>query len=433
MALTDEQKSARATRLKNLKTFEPKDEKQYVFISYKSDDWEIVLDDVVRRMVEDYGLRVYFDKNFDRSNESWIDTMQDAINTQKCCAVLAFVSKSYMESYACMLELIQAYSVNFFNREDLSIVPIIIDESNSLGDACSKSSKAAKIEEWGKYDAMLKTAMNSKRIKRDKDLLSCVRSIRSKKNQVNFEQISQLMVRLLSNNTKYRLYRKGVHDDFFENLKATIEKIDNDVFDPDVKNTAKQAEATQRCSDMLVQSTPESIPAVVEIQQATQAESDSAPSEKKKVFTVTGDITYRLYDKEYTENQSDMMLRFFAQVLKRHQNMVDKLPEYRGMNCVSKTNYTDKANVDDSMPSYFRVCQYFEYENGQAICVGTAYAIKDKLKKMALLLDIVGEDPSIFQSAQVELPAIKKAANEADIRSPKAPGGNAKKEAKNFL
>lgn len=160
-----------------------------------------------------------------------------------------------------------------------------------------------------------------------------------------------------------------------------------------------------------------------------EVDAETESPERKKAFTVTGDITYTLYGEEYTENQSDMMLRFFAQVLKRHQDMVDKLPECSGMNCVSHIDYTKKEYASGEMPSYFRVCRYFQYDNGSAICVGTAYAIKDKLKKMTRLLEIVGEDPSVFRSAQVELPAPRRSGGgEAP-----AAGGRQKKEAKNFL
>ena len=52
--------------------------------------------------------------------------------------------------------------------------------------------------------------------------------------------------------------------------------------------------------------------------------------------SVTGDVRYSIYGKEYEENQSDMMLRVFAQVLMRHPECVDTLPEQAGMNCAAK-------------------------------------------------------------------------------------------------
>lgn len=123
--------------------------------------------------------------------------------------------------------------------------------------------------------------------------------------------------------------------------------------------------------------------------------------------TSTGDIRFTLYGKEYELNQSDMMLTFFAHVLNKHQDIVDELPSYNGMNCVSDVDYSLSENRKADMPTYFRSCEFFEFANGSHICVGTSYSVVDKLKKMALLLNICGESPEIFSSEQVELQAVK--------------------------
>lgn len=134
----------------------------------------------------------------------------------------------------------------------------------------------------------------------------------------------------------------------------------------------------------------------------------------KKPSSTTGDITFTLYGKEYTMNQSDMMLALFAQVLNKHQEIIHELESYKGMNCVSTIDYTKKENRTESMPSYFRISQYFTFGNGESLCVGTAYSIGDKLKKMANLLNICGEDPEIFHSEQVALPAVKKSSEKGN-------------------
>lgn len=123
--------------------------------------------------------------------------------------------------------------------------------------------------------------------------------------------------------------------------------------------------------------------------------------------TSTGDIRFTLYGKEYELNQSDMMLTFFAHVLNKHQDIVDELPSYNGMTCVSDVDYSLPKNRKADMPTYFRSCEFFEFANGSHICIGTSYSVVDKLKKMALLLNICGESPEIFSSEQVELPAVK--------------------------
>ena len=106
-----------------------------------------------------------------------------------------------------------------------------------------------------------------------------------------------------------------------------------------------------------------------------------------------------------------MMLRFFAQVLKRHSECVRNLPEQKGMNCVSSIDYSLSANRDSQMPSYFRICQYFDFGEAGGICVGTAYALADKLRKMSLLLALCGEESAVFHSDQVSLPEVSGGGN----------------------
>jgi hypothetical protein len=134
---------------------------------------------------------------------------------------------------------------------------------------------------------------------------------------------------------------------------------------------------------------------------------NTTDNSRTRQATSTGDIRFMLYGKEYELNQSDMMLTFFAHVLNKHQDIVDELPSYNGMNCVSDVDYSLSENRKADMPTYFRSCEFFEFANGSHICVGTSYSVVDKLKKMALLLNICGESPEIFSSEQVELPAVK--------------------------
>ena len=117
-----------------------------------------------------------------------------------------------------------------------------------------------------------------------------------------------------------------------------------------------------------------------EYEKVISEETENSP-EEKRAFSLTGDVTYTLYGKEYTESQSDMMFRVFAQVLKRHQDKVDTLPEQQGMNCAAKYESIMEPGTPAAKPSYFRCCQNFKFDNGSAVCIGTAYGSADKIKK----------------------------------------------------
>ena len=88
------------------------EEKPYVFISYKSDDWKIVLRDVVYRLWHDYGLNFYFDGAFDGKNPLWTKQFPENMSHPDCKGVLAFVDQKYSTSYATLLELMYSQTVS---------------------------------------------------------------------------------------------------------------------------------------------------------------------------------------------------------------------------------------------------------------------------------------------------------------------------------
>ncbi len=77
----------------------------YVFISYKSDDYEQVLEGIVYEVCRKYNLRVYFDTAFDDESESWIKQFYGNMCNVKCKAMVAFISNKYYSSYATLLEM----------------------------------------------------------------------------------------------------------------------------------------------------------------------------------------------------------------------------------------------------------------------------------------------------------------------------------------
>ncbi len=99
--------------------------KNYVFISYKSDDWETVLTDIVYRLVKDYGLNVYYDGSFDKNPDSWLTQLKKNMEPMKCKGVLAFIDKEYRTSYATIMELM--FSQTRAARKDKRVIPIYLE------------------------------------------------------------------------------------------------------------------------------------------------------------------------------------------------------------------------------------------------------------------------------------------------------------------
>lgn len=93
-------------------------DKPYVFVSYKSDDWEIVLQDIVYRLVKDYHLNIYFDGDFDVHNSHWTTQFPENMADPKCKGILTFLDDSYATSYATLLELMYSQCSCFEKMTD---------------------------------------------------------------------------------------------------------------------------------------------------------------------------------------------------------------------------------------------------------------------------------------------------------------------------
>lgn len=134
--------------------------------------------------------------------------------------------------------------------------------------------------------------------------------------------------------------------------------------------------------------------------------SSNGEKSKTKSSTSTGDITYTIYGKEYTDNQANMMLNVFAKVLQKHHDAVGRIladPENPLMRCASSVNYELPENKTASTPTRYNSGCYFNI--GQGIFIGTALNYPEKLRNISQLLTICGEDFSILQSEQIELPS----------------------------
>lgn len=393
--------------------------RDFVFVSYSKKDKDIVYPLVVK--LQERGCNIWIDKELKRAiGINWQKSALDAIADEKCIAILFMTSKSSLTSAPVFAELVWARRGKKVRRNSLSggpkrIIPINVDEK------WSPSIKG--ISNW------IKEEVRFDKTELEESDYNCLHDIDKSIDQYYNPE---------SNN---RLERKGeiaqvIYDELLEELggnnitfanaddiQTILDNVESTVYveEPSDLEAASRVEKSDTTKNTEAEAPEISVNPASEAvscaekndftvdsdanESETSDHSEAGNDKKKKSFTVTGDVTYTLYGKEYTENQSTMMLRVFAQVLKRHEEIVPTLCNYKGMNCVSKINYELKENRED-MPSYFRVCKYFTYSTG-SICVGTAYSFADKCKKIALLLNICGESNDILVSDQIELPAIK--------------------------
>lgn len=423
----------------------------YVFVSYASKDKEKVYEFVYE--LRKRGINVYIDIELQENiSKNWLQNIKERLYDVDCVAMISFLSLNYFRSYACLIEQLVTrsedlkmekgkYLENFYIALDDNMSTIQKMEDAVYNNTVAKESQSMAIKMVPEEVNVLKDVMEDNiavKSKLKKDVRSTIDSLNTA------HRVAISMLSYIFKESSYSIQKYGTAGDCAQLMYNNFTNDKNDKINIDVLEGLKEKYINASSFTTASSSTESQNSALISVVQDNDTNSNEIDSNeidsndiigdenststdsvatddfatstdninttdntRTRQATSTGDIRFMLYGKEYELNQSDMMLTFFAHVLNKHQDIVDELPSYNGMTCVSDVDYSLPKNRKADMPTYFRSCEFFEFANGSHICVGTSYSVVDKLKKMALLLNICGESPEIFSSEQVELPAVK--------------------------
>lgn len=418
----------------------------YVFVSYASKDKEKVYEFVYE--LRKRGINVYIDIELQENiSKNWLQNIKERLYDVDCVAMISFLSLNYFRSYACLIEQLVTrsedlkmekgrYLENFYIALDDNMSTIQKMEDAVYNNTVAKESQSMAIKMVPEEVNVLKDVMEDNiavKSKLKKDVRSTIDSLNTA------HRVAISMLSYIFKESSYSIQKYGTAGDCAQLMYNNFTNDKNDKINIAVLEELKEKYNNALSFTTAASSTESQNRALISVVQDNDTNSNEIDSNdiigdenststdsvatddlatstdninttdntRTRQATSTGDIRFTLYGKEYELNQSDMMLTFFAHVLNKHQDIVDELPSYNGMNCVSDVDYSLPKNRKADMPTYFRSCEFFEFANGSHICVGTSYSVVDKLKKMALLLNICGESPEIFSSEQVELPAVK--------------------------
>lgn len=423
----------------------------YVFVSYASKDKEKVYEFVYE--LRKRGINVYIDIELQENiSKNWLQNIKERLYDVDCVAMISFLSLNYFRSYACLIEQLVTrsedlkmekgkYLENFYIALDDNMSTIQKMEDAVYNNTVAKESQSMAIKMVPEEVNVLKDVMEDNiavKSKLKKDVRSTIDSLNTA------HRVAISMLSYIFKESSYSIQKYGTAGDCAQLMYNNFTNDKNDKINIAVLEELKEKYNNALSFTTAASSTESQNRALISVVQDNDTNSNEIDSDeidsndiigdenntaidsvatddlatstdninttdnsRTRQATSTGDIRFTLYGKEYELNQSDMMLTFFAHVLNKHQDIVDELPSYNWMNCVSDVDYSLPKNRKADMPTYFRSCEFFEFANGSHICVGTSYSVVDKLKKMALLLNICGESPEIFSSEQVELPAVK--------------------------
>lgn len=282
MGLTQEEKDERLIATKDIVCIDPtRDNSEFVFISYKSDDWKIAINDVVRNLQKTYGLRIYFDGDFDKHDSSWVEHMQNAISSGGCVAVLAFISKKYTQSYACLMELLMTCHPDAmfmrFDNTPVPIIPIIVDDSQDLKGTITRSVEKVHITEWGPYNDMLIRIKEDERVySENRNFRAVIDDLLALKNNVTLGRISAAFYRLLLD-SQIKVYTGQPEQ--LELIYSTIKNRSEYAFDEMLKGEFVQIETS--VPEEVEEEVPEAV--VCEVVQITEETPVEEPAEQKTV------------------------------------------------------------------------------------------------------------------------------------------------------
>lgn len=432
----DEVKSEIKVKMESYKKTKP-----FVFVSYSKRDCDVVYRKVLEwlRM----GYNIYIDMDFENhgSDENWITQMKNKIRDNKCVMATVFKSENYCFSYASLIELLTMRSRMTESMRASAVerrLPIdVIELTNRLE---RNGAKFSSEEIELKYESAFE------KIKEKHKEIFLQNNAAAK--EAFIEGLDSLAKKIKDNNpgddteVSYDIvnenYKMG-----YTNFYPEIARIVNTWFNSydlngnnksihDVSGVLSRFKELEVYKNEVAESEPVVVaeaPKAIVDEPVSEKEAEIGVQEKKdglvtttkkREASSTGEIKYSLYGEEMVGNQSDLMIMTFGKVLKKHPECIDKA--IQEFTCLSDVDYSDKKNCVD-MPSYFRVCYTFHIE-GKTVCVGTAYGMPDKLKLMAKILMITGEEKDVLRIDGMELPEIKvKGMNKQSVQADKESKG----------
>lgn len=396
--MTEEQKKARKLSAENgnirwikdhyLRTKD--DEGDYVFISYKSDDFEKVLDDIVFRTCKKYGLRVYFDTAFDESSDLWIRQFKENMCSTKCKAFIAFIDDGYYSSYACLLEMMTSRTAAAGgdykpeNKDSLFFLPInlgditdIVDDSNTgLGTKRFSDGKINKHagEELKLFNEVFSEVADDYNIMRksiykrenETKLYEEATEQDSKSGQIylNITQCRRLMEMVIpscnDNDGRNKDFVEVIHDKL---INANINSVFDKVTEYDKNNVALINKKT-----------------------------DSA---------VTDGFEYKLWGVSYKANKlSDMIHDVFDRIAEKYPLKVPDMAQNNSITAVALKSDVDEKKLPLNKLNYFKAKK--EHIVGEMVYyVSTRYNREQGIGQLKKMISLCEENSDNFKIVQV--------------------------------
>lgn len=343
-------------------------DKAFIFISYKSDDWEIVLHDIVYRLVKEHGLNVYFDGSFESHHSLWISQFPENMEHYNCKGILAFFDDKYATSYATLLELM--YSQTYVANEGLPVIPVNLSRLTKIGGPLGQEDTGLGVPHFDDGTRNINAEAEKELFDEafeeltDREILKKAKYLYKGK-KLTKRICSEIVAELIA-------YLK-INDNFYEKggslegiIGSLTDACDNDIF------TGEDTATENLSSD----------------EELSGEEQKTGEGQKRRK---SGSLyTFTFEGEKYEEYKlKDVMLVVFERILPRHGDKIDELIEK--LPCIGEGSLIGK----DAKPAVFRAGKIISVE-GRTISVGTSLDARAVFNYIDRLMSICGEPSGNF-------------------------------------
>lgn len=348
-------------------------DKDYLFISYKSIDKELVLGEIVYKLVYDYGLNVYFDGDFDKHNADWIEQFRSNMESPHCKAIITFIDTAYLTSYATLMEVVYSQTAALRSLKPKDQFPIYtVSINNGWAEVLAeeKNEDIGLNKEYIEGNKNLTAEKENKQLNTDIDALDEllrkeIRKLYYEKAKLKKGNCYKIFEILLKGRREVKYKDENTLRDFYTMIFGDVESVFSKKIDTkDIKTVKHEQEYIEKPVDSVLK------------------------SGKKKSY---GTYDFMLYGEKYENYKlKNVLITTFKEVINKNLDKLDIL--INQINCLQEGDVLKNKEYS----SVFRAGEVVKF-NGKEVTIGTSLNKEAVFNYINKLIELCGEDKEIFK------------------------------------
>ena len=348
-------------------------DKDYLFISYKSTDKELVLGEIVYKLVYDYGLNVYFDGDFDKHNADWIEQFRSNMESPHCKAIITFIDTAYLTSYATLMEVVYSQTAALRSLKPKDQFPIYtVSINNGWAEVLAeeKNEDIGLNKEYIEGNKNLTAEKENKQLNTDIDALDEllrkeIRKLYYEKAKLKKGNCYKIFEILLKGRREVKYKDENTLRDFYTMIFGDVESVFSKKIDTkDIKTVKHEQEYIEKPVDSVLK------------------------SGKKKSY---GTYDFKLYGEKYENYKlKNVLITTFKEVINKNLDKLDIL--INQINCLQEGDVLKNKEYS----SVFRAGEVVKF-NGKEVTIGTSLNKEAVFNYINKLIELCGEDKEIFK------------------------------------